>query len=372
MKPTPSLTLKSLAAVAGLAMIADASAFLMPPVVQQGATLYSPTRSLGDQKIRLRSWGSGLIAETDEAAFEGTSSLRITSRNFFQGGTLIYETPVNLTAAYDDKSNLLRLVYQPLGTVSNSGAGGRNGSGGRPGADGPTGGGREPGGRGTPRPGGAPLGGLMGSQSGPGGRAPQNGPGGPPGLGGSMGRGGPGQGAMGGAMSSEKPALKNVRFVVTTTDNLRSEAYIPVATSISAQDGWRQVGIPLRAIRGFERTNKTIKEITVASDSTSAFYLGDLRVVSDPTPIRAEPSVRSLNVALNDIATLSAQGEGGSSVLRYTWDFDESDGISVDAEGASVTHKFRKPGTFTVTVTVQDEYGLKDPYSTTIKVKVNG
>lgn len=212
----------------------------------------------------------------------------------------------------------------------------------------------------------------MGSQSGPGGRAPQNGPGGPPGLGGSMGRGGPGQGAMGGAMSSEKPALKNVRFVVTTTDNLRSEAYIPVATSISAQDGWRQVGIPLRAIRGFERTNKTIKEITVASDSTSAFYLGDLRVVSDPTPIRAEPSVRSLNVALNDIATLSAQGEGGSSVLRYTWDFDESDGISVDAEGASVTHKFRKPGTFTVTVTVQDEYGLKDPYSTTIKVKVNG
>ncbi|RYG81535.1 PKD domain-containing protein, partial [bacterium] len=148
-------------------------------------------------------------------------------------------------------------------------------------------------------------------------------------------------------------------------------AYIPVATGSSAQDGWRQAGLPLKAIRGFERTNKTIKEITVASDSTSSFYIGDLRVVSDPTPIRAEPNIRSINLALNDIATLSAKGEGGSSVLRYTWDFDDKDGITVDAEGSTVTHKFRRPGDFTVTVTVQDEYGLKDPYTTTIQVKVN-
>lgn len=233
--------------------------------------------------------------------------------------------------------------------------------------------------------GGGPAGGGAG-RGGPGG-----GSGGFPGMGsGGGGRGGAGQGGRGGAPSGEgdpglggrsgglgggntaAPTLRNVRLVVTTTDNLRSEAYIPVATSISAQDGWRQAGIPLKAIRGFERTNKTIREITVASDSTGSFYLGDLRVVNDPTPIRAEPSVRSLNLALNDITPLSAIGEGGSSVLRYTWDFDDKDGISVDAEGPNVTHKFRKPGDFIVTVTVQDEYGLKDPYSTTIRVKVNG
>ncbi len=367
-------------ALAGLAALGAA---------QASPTLYTPGRPVADQKIRLRSWGSGIISETEEAAYEGTTSIRIASKNFFQGGTLVYENPISLANSYGDRSNLLRIVFRPLDAVTGigGGRGGARGGGlpggagggdeGDPGAGG-RGGGFGAGGRGGGIPGGP--GGPGGIPGGLGGRGRgQGGPGGIPGGPGGL-PGGPGgasgfpggPGGRGGATASARPSLRTVRLVITTTDDLKSEAYVPVATSISAQDGWRQVGIPLKAIRGFDRTNKTIKEITVSGDSSGAFYLGDLRVVNDPTPIRAEPTERNVTLALNDIKTLTVRGEGGSSVLRYTWDFDDSDGIGIDAEGPTVQHKFRKPGTFTVTITVQDEYGLKDPYTTTIKVKVNG
>ena len=122
-----------------------------------------------------------------------------------------------------------------------------------------------------------------------------------------------------------------------------------------------------------------MKEVGFAGDAPAAFYVGDVRVLNDGTPLRAEPNVRSLNLALNDSYTFFATGTGGSSVLKYTWDFDSADGIQVDAEGQSVTYKFRKPswstanptGVFVVTLTVSDEYGLKQPYSTTLKIRVN-
>ncbi len=78
-----------------------------------------------------------------------------------------------------------------------------------------------------------------------------------------------------------------------------------------------------------------------------------------------------INLALGDEITLSASGFGGSSILRFTWDFDDKDGIQVDAEGQSVKHKFRKAGNFVVTMTVSDYYGLKPSYSSTVKVTVN-
>ena len=159
---------------------------------------------------------------------------------------------------------------------------------------------------------------------------------------------------------------------------------IPASTTVGVDRGWKQAGIPLQAIKGFDKTNKVIKDISFAGDVSTAFYLGDIRVIYDRTPIKAEPTFRTAVCGINDSLTVSATGYGGSSVLKYTWDFDAADGIQVDAEGQTVTYRFRtasndlknpasmRPnGEFTVTLTVSDAYGLKDPYSTTIKVKVN-
>ena len=78
-----------------------------------------------------------------------------------------------------------------------------------------------------------------------------------------------------------------------------------------------------------------------------------------------------MNLALGDQVTFSGSGFGGATPLRYTWDFDSADGVGVDSEGQSVIRRFRKPGDYTITLTITDIYGLKKPYTTTIKVTVN-
>ncbi len=371
-------------------LLASLLSFAAP---QEGNTLYRPGISLKDQSISLRSWGSGICSETEEDAFEGTSSIRVTTKNLFQGGILTWISPVDLSNQFPEKSNLLRITFKTLGDTGTAGTGGgapsgpsagaagggkKGGSGGFSGGldGGPSGGGAAGGGnQGGGKPGGgfgAPGGGF-----GPGGQ--RGGPGGA-----SGGFGAPGGGAAGGGSTAAFSALKTMRLIITTTDGKKSEALIPASTTVGVERGWKQAGIPLQAIKGFDKTNKIIKDIAFSGDVSTAFYLGDIRVISDRTPIRAEPSFKSAVASINDSLTFSATGYGGSSVLKYSWDFDDADGIQVDAEGQTVTYRFRtasndlrnpstmRPnGEFTITLTVSDSYGLKDPYVTKIKVKVN-
>ena len=162
-----------------------------------------------------------------------------------------------------------------------------------------------------------------------------------------------------------------MRVIVGTTDGKKSEAYIPLTTGSMGLRGWSTVSVPLQAILGLDRTNKMVKSIAFAPDDTSTFYLGELSVVADTTPIRGEMSPTSLNVGSGTEVKLSARGMGGSSILKYSWDFDKEDGIQVDAEGQYVTRKFRKPGTYIITLTISDYFGLKKPYTVEMKATVN-
>lgn len=350
----------------GMGVLATAIAF-----GQAATIIYAPVKVIKDQNIGLKSWGAGTAAETDEMAFEGGHSIRISTRNYFAGGLLQFGTPVPLADKFGDKNNLLRitLLAASSGQVMGPGGPGGPGGAGRPGAGGPPGGlGGLGGGRqGQGGPGGAGgLGGGQAGQGGPGGGAGQLG--GPGGGAGQL--GGPGGGGQLGGSTSSSPRLQSLRMIITTTDNKKSEAYIPVTTS-SGTNSWRTVAIPLQAISGFDRTNKEIKEIALAGDVTTTFYLGDLRVINDTTPITGDPNARDFNLALGDTIELGANGFGGSSILKYSWDFDDKDGIQEDATGQWIRRQFRKPGTFKVTLTISDQFGLKKPYSTTINVKVN-
>jgi hypothetical protein len=186
--------------------------------------------------------------------------------------------------------------------------------------------------------------------------------------------GGPG-GVTGGTPSqgggTPNTALKNVRLILTTSDGKKSEVYVPVSTSGSGDRGWRSVAVPLQAVAGLGQSNKMVKEIAVSGDAVSTFYLGDLRTINDSTPITGDINYRNMNLALGDEVTLVGRGFGGSSILTYTWDFNDKDGIQVDAEGQAVKRRFRKPGDYTITLTISDHFGLKPPYRTTAKVRVN-
>lgn len=327
-------------------------------MAQFGPVLYAPGHTVKDQGISLKSWGSGSIAETDEAAYEGTNSIRISTRNYFQGGIIELEKPVDLGVSYSDASNLLRLMVFVPGSSTTFG--------------GPMGG-----------PFGGPMGGPMGGPiGGPGGinrggqtNRRQGGGAGGVGMGGPL--GGPMGGPMGGPGmrgAAGETQLQNVRVVITTTDGKRSEAYAPIirtAAASTSDRGWQAVGIPLKAIAGFDRTNKVVKSIAVAGDAPTTLFVGDVRVLSDETPINGDTNVKELNLALGDEVVLYAYGYAGATPLEYSWDFDAKDGIQEDALGQSIRKRFRKPGKFTVTVTIRDKFGLKKPYSTTIDVTVN-
>jgi hypothetical protein len=336
----------------------------------QGTLVYAPIKAIKDQNITVKGWGSGTISETDETAYEGTHSIRISSRNFFQGGISEFEKGLSLAEDFQDKANLLNIVYRTAdGSTINPGGPGPGSAG--PGAAGPgnLGGGKGGGGKiGGSELGGGGPGGPPGKAGGAGGGI-QGGPGGLPGgpQGGIPGRpGGPGQ------QAAAATGMETLRMIITTTDGKKSEAYVPLTTGgATAVRGWSSVAVPLAAISGFDRTNKIIKSVAFAPDDTSTFYIGELKVMNDTTPIRGEISPISLNLGVGQEVRLTARGSGGASILKYTWDFDDEDGVQVDAEGQQVIRKFRKPGTYNITLTISDYFGTKQPYTTKIKAVIN-
>lgn len=322
-----------IAAVVGLSSAAHA---------QQASRLYSPLRAIAEQGISLSNWGSGSISETDEISFEGTASLRVTSRNFFQGGSIRFATPVDMATTFADSANLLTVVIK-TGEVTVAAPASSAGTGSTAGSIG-GGDGREGGGEGV----GASAGGGVGAVG-----------------------GGPGGAGAGGAGTRTVSNIETLRLIFSTADGKKSEIYIPVATSTTDAKGWRTLGIPLQAIRGLKESNKQVTSISFSTDQVASIYIGEIRVANDPTPIFGEPNFREMNVGSGSNVLFTASGFGGSSVLRYSWDFDDRNGVAVDAEGQAVERRFRQPGTYTVTLTISDFYGIKKPYSTTLKVTVN-
>lgn len=382
-----------------------ATALAGPALGQASQVLYAAGRMMKDQQISVKNWGSGSIAETDEIGLEGNRSIRVSTRNYFQGGVVQFGEPQDLSQEFGDKNNLLKVTFRladenlvinrvdpskdpnytpnpgetfakgKRGGTDDKGQGNSNekGKGGSDSSSGPGGAGKGGAGKGGAGSGGKGGGGLAGGPAG-------GGMGGPGVSGGRPGGGGPGTGSFtggkggGGAKANtKKPLLKTMRFIVTTTDGLKSEAYVPVNSSSVNDRLWREVAIPLSAINGFERTNRIVKEIALSGDTTSTFYVGDIRVVNDQTPITGDIMDVSgdLNLALGDTVLLVGEGYGGASPLKFTWDFDATDGIQIDSEGQAIRHKFRKPGTYEVTMTIIDMYGLKTPFSKSFKVKVN-
>lgn len=327
--------------------------------------IYRAGVSLKDQGIFLYNWGSGLAKGTDEIAYEGSESVRMLSRNYFQGGVMSFANPVDLSSRFDNKNDLLRIVFHVTdnSTVIGNAPGGRGSN--------PDSGGGRGGGGGLvlftpdnyygPTPGFA-IGFQRGGRGGGGGEDAGGGSAQP---GGAQGRP-----TLPGAVSA--PPFSVMRLIVTTTDGLKSEAYLPAGVANPKDRGWREISIPLSGISGLSRTNKVVKALGFSVDRLATFYIGDIRMISDTTPIHGDLNIEdNINVPVDSIVTFKANGDGGSTILRIVWDFDETDGIQEDAEGWEVKRAFRKPGTYVVTCSFTDKYGLKSPLVKKIKIKVN-
>ncbi len=301
-------------------------------------------------------WGSGEAKETEEHVFIGSKGVKITTHGRYQGARIVMPAPADLKGSLDDKSAYLQftLMLPPKDSTSHMGSdygmmggmgkmggiGGRGGAGGR--------GGRGGGGEGG-------LGGGLG------------------GLGGAPGGGSGGQSSQ---LVKPKP-LSAIRLVLVTSDGKHVETNLDLNASTKLQDDWNSVAVPLVALPGLKDTNGELKEVQLFGNSPAIFYLGEARVIRDETPIHVD-DLPEQTVAVGDIVTFIGSAEGGAAPLKYEWDFDNTDGVDIDAQGRVVKHKFRKsrkdPAGNTipdvVTLTVRDIYGLKKPVTTSTKINV--
>ena len=116
----------------------------------------------------------------------------------------------------------------------------------------------------------------------------------------------------------------------------------PLIRFPTSEKGWVRVVIPFTQFKGAPRmASYRLQEIRVFGDAPDTFFIGQITTVTDNDPISVEPLEEQV-VSLNDRVEFVGSAEGGISGLKYSWDFDKSDGIQEDAVGARVSHVYTK------------------------------
>jgi subtilisin-like proprotein convertase family protein len=77
------------------------------------------------------------------------------------------------------------------------------------------------------------------------------------------------------------------------------------------------------------------------------------------TPIIKEIIITPPNGKTGEEISFAAEADDEWGIAAYSWDFDDSDGIQEDALGEKVFHTFEYEGNYIVTLTVEDNSGLK-------------
>jgi PKD domain-containing protein len=294
--------------------------------------------------LQLAGWGSGEAVDTSAEAFSGSNSIKLTTDGYYAGGRLIFRTPIDITEQFKDPFTFLEMAIKFLpGRI-------RTGPGGTVGSD-------------YSGPGGAP------GYGGPGG-----GPGGAPGYGGPGGAGGVGDPNDPSAALLITPDTQRLRVVLQFEGGVAVAEDHPLIRFVTSEPMWVRVAIPFSSFKGApQMASYRLQEMRIFGDAPDTFFVGQINTVTDSDPISVEPLEEQV-VAVNDRVEFVGSADGGIAGLKYSWDFDKSDGIQEDAIGARVFHTFTKASPdnkpYIVTLTVSDISGAKRPVSIETTVEV--
>ena len=274
----------------------------------------------GDSNVRLGAWGSGNAEESREAVLTGTRTIKVTTQGMYQGARVEFPNPIDLSAAFANPHTYIRLRVRFSGAAASQAA-----------FDPTT---------------------LQ-------------------------------------ATRQATAPFRDMRYLLVMADGSRHELVRPVELPPSQDpDSWSAVAFPLSAIGKTLTAGKTltgegakIKQIAIFGDRYAQFLIGEMDVITDETDITIAP-IDDVNAFANSATPFVANAEGGASTLRYSWDFDASDGIQEDAVGRVVSHVFPRSTpdnkgnstglkTYKVTLTVSDVDGIKKPTTITTDINVS-
>ena len=263
--------------------------------------------------VTLGSWGSGRAERSKDNVLIGDSSIRLTTQGFYQGGRLDFNNPVDLSPAFQNPNAYLRMRVRFSGNNSTQNS-----------------------------------------------FDPNSG------------------------QTSQRAAspFNRMRFLLTMADGSTHELIRPVSLAPTDDpDAYAPITFPLSALvtKKADGTAGTIpagnaakvKSLAIFGDTYAVFNVGEIGVIVDETEISVQP-LDLPPIFANDNISFVGSAEGGATTLKYSWDFDASDGIQSDAEGRVISHAFKKAGKFTITLTVSDVDGIKKPSTTTAEVEVTG
>jgi hypothetical protein len=258
--------------------------------------------------VILGNWGTGVCQSSTKNMLGGVQSIQITPRGLYQGGRLDFATPVDLTKWFNDPEAYLQLVVKFYDVAESSSPG--------------------------------TAWGLVAPSS----RI---------------------------AASRTGKIVRRLQIMLFFDSGESTECQVDVNAFKPSPDAWVNVSFPFVVLKGkLDLPAYNVKRIVITGDGTEPFYIGEIRVVRDNTPIEANAGDEK-EVARNYPVVFTGSATGGASALRYSWDFDNTDGIQEEAVGETVTHRFRRAGYFVVTLTVSDVFGLKKPAVATTRVYVN-
>lgn len=165
------------------------------------------------------------------------------------------------------------------------------------------------------------------------------------------------------------PKISTLRFVFTSEDGAVISAEEQTGI-VDSDDNWVRIAVPLTKLKSSEgESGFRLQTLVICSDIPGTFSLGEIKLATDDTPIKVD-SVGSQTVAVWDQVFVVAEAEGGVSTLKYSWDFDDKNGIQEEQTGKAARYVFTRGGDYTVTLTVSDVNGIKSPVQTSSVISV--
>ena len=177
--------------------------------------------------------------------------------------------------------------------------------------------------------------------------------------------------------------FERMRYLFIMADGSQYEVIRPLDIPPSEDpDAYVPIQMPLSALKKVARKSLTgngakLASLVITGDKYDTFYIGEIDVVTDDTEISMSDLDDQIAFADNEM-TFTGDAEGGTSTLKFSWDWDASDGIQEDDTGRTVKHIFptklfrdgEQVHKLVVTLTVTDVDGLKAPQRKTLSLEV--